>query len=387
MELGSTEAMKEIVAAGLGCAVLPRLAVSGAGRRDALTVLPLAPRAAHTLAIVMRGDKPLSRGCGTCARRCWACGSERIGVEHVHRQLVAGFDALTHGSHVLEPQPAGYALHVQVHRQRHQVDVAGALAVAEQAALDAVGAGHHRQFGGCDGRATVVVRMHAEHDAVAPRQAAVHPFDLVGVDVGAGAFHGGWQIDDHLALRAGVPDGADRVADLQRIVQLGQAECFGRILVDPFRAGIGVGQGADLTRAGQRQVLDLIPAHAEDDAAPLRRDRVVQVDDGAASAAQRFKGAFDQVGPRLGQHLDGDVVGNAFFLDELAHEVEVRVRGRWESASISFMPTATSCSKRSCARRPSGSIGAWLPSRMSVLIRWAAHPGGATAKSARHSRG
>ncbi|HEY9270525.1 LysR family transcriptional regulator, partial [Achromobacter sp.] len=32
MELGSTEAMKEIVAAGLGCAILPRLAVSGAGR-------------------------------------------------------------------------------------------------------------------------------------------------------------------------------------------------------------------------------------------------------------------------------------------------------------------------------------------------------------------
>ena len=62
MELGSTEAMKEIVAAGLGCAVLPRLAVSGAGRRDALTVLPLAPRLARTLAIVMRGDKPLSRG-------------------------------------------------------------------------------------------------------------------------------------------------------------------------------------------------------------------------------------------------------------------------------------------------------------------------------------
>ena len=47
MELGSTEAMKEIVAAGLGCAVLPRLAVSGAGRRDALTVLPLAPRLAR----------------------------------------------------------------------------------------------------------------------------------------------------------------------------------------------------------------------------------------------------------------------------------------------------------------------------------------------------
>ncbi|MGY6268793.1 LysR family transcriptional regulator [Achromobacter denitrificans] len=62
MELGSTEAMKEIVGAGLGCAVLPRLAVSGAGRRPALEVRPLAPRLARSLAIVLRRDKPLSRG-------------------------------------------------------------------------------------------------------------------------------------------------------------------------------------------------------------------------------------------------------------------------------------------------------------------------------------
>ena len=61
MELGSTEAMKEIVAAG----PLRRAAQAGGvgrGRRDALTVLPLAPRLARTLAIVMRGAKPLSRG-------------------------------------------------------------------------------------------------------------------------------------------------------------------------------------------------------------------------------------------------------------------------------------------------------------------------------------
>jgi len=62
MELGSTEAMKEIVAAGLGCAVLPRLAVSGAGRRESLAVRPLAPRLARELALVVRRDKPLSRG-------------------------------------------------------------------------------------------------------------------------------------------------------------------------------------------------------------------------------------------------------------------------------------------------------------------------------------
>lgn len=62
MELGSTEAMKEIVAAGLACAVLPKLAVSGAGQRSALTQRSLTPRLSRTLAIVVRRDKPLSRG-------------------------------------------------------------------------------------------------------------------------------------------------------------------------------------------------------------------------------------------------------------------------------------------------------------------------------------
>ncbi|WP_348995985.1 LysR family transcriptional regulator [Achromobacter sp. HNDS-1] len=62
MELGSTEAMKEIVAAGLACAVLPRLAVSGAGQRASLAVRSLTPRLARTLAVVVRRDKPLSRG-------------------------------------------------------------------------------------------------------------------------------------------------------------------------------------------------------------------------------------------------------------------------------------------------------------------------------------
>jgi len=62
MELGSTEAMKEIVAAGLGCAVLPKLAVTGAGQRDALVVRSLTPRLSRDLAIVLRRDKPLSHG-------------------------------------------------------------------------------------------------------------------------------------------------------------------------------------------------------------------------------------------------------------------------------------------------------------------------------------
>jgi hypothetical protein len=59
------------------------------------------------------------------------------------------------------------ALRVEVEGERHQVDVAGALAVAEQAALDPVGAGHQAQLGGGDRGAAVVVRVEADDHAVA----------------------------------------------------------------------------------------------------------------------------------------------------------------------------------------------------------------------------
>ena len=59
------------------------------------------------------------------------------------------------------------ALRVQIKGECHDVHVAGALAVAEQRALDALGAGHHRELGGRDGGTAVVVRMDAQHDAVA----------------------------------------------------------------------------------------------------------------------------------------------------------------------------------------------------------------------------
>jgi hypothetical protein len=77
----------------------------------------------------------------------------------MHRQLVAFFNHLAHFVDVGEIQARVHALGVQVQCQRDQVDVAGAFAVAEQAAFDAVGAGHHGQFGRSDGGAAVVVRV------------------------------------------------------------------------------------------------------------------------------------------------------------------------------------------------------------------------------------
>lgn len=61
MELGSVEAIKGLVGAGLGCSILPRMAVEGEGQRGRLTVRSLRPRLHRQLALVMRRDKPLTR--------------------------------------------------------------------------------------------------------------------------------------------------------------------------------------------------------------------------------------------------------------------------------------------------------------------------------------
>lgn len=62
MEFDSVEAIKAMVAAGLGCAVLPRMAVTGAGKHKDLDIRPLQPRLRRTLAFVLRHDKPVNRG-------------------------------------------------------------------------------------------------------------------------------------------------------------------------------------------------------------------------------------------------------------------------------------------------------------------------------------
>jgi len=61
MELASVEAIKELVGAGLGWSVMPRMAAPAPDRAAFLT-RPLAPRLYRTLGLVVRRDKPRSRG-------------------------------------------------------------------------------------------------------------------------------------------------------------------------------------------------------------------------------------------------------------------------------------------------------------------------------------
>lgn len=60
MELGSVEAIKELVGAGLGCAIVPRMATAGSGGR--FTVRSLSPPLHRKLVVVLRRDKVLHGG-------------------------------------------------------------------------------------------------------------------------------------------------------------------------------------------------------------------------------------------------------------------------------------------------------------------------------------
>jgi DNA-binding transcriptional LysR family regulator len=62
MELGSVEAIKELVGAGLGCTILPAMSVPAKRQRAPIVPLPLSPRLNRKLALVLRRDKPLQRG-------------------------------------------------------------------------------------------------------------------------------------------------------------------------------------------------------------------------------------------------------------------------------------------------------------------------------------
>ena len=84
------------------------------------------------------------------------------------RQLRAMLVIARHRVDVREIEVRHYSLCIEVERQRDEVDVAGTLAVAEQAALDAVGAGHQAQLGRRHPGSTVFVRMQRDHHGLAP---------------------------------------------------------------------------------------------------------------------------------------------------------------------------------------------------------------------------
>ena len=131
-------------------------------------------------------------------------------------------------------------------------------------------------------------------------------------------------------VRRRLDDLADGVAHLLGVLQLGPGVGLRRVLEPPARARVLGGLLDALAGALGRDGLHRGPVGAEDHAALQDRRRVVEVHDRARRTRARLEGALDQLRSALGQHLDGDVVGNGAVGDDLADEVEVGLAGRGE---------------------------------------------------------
>ena len=128
-----------------------------------------------------------------------------IRMPGIDRQFRTGVGDSDQTAEIAQIQAGIHALRVQVEGDRDDVDVAGALAVAEQRAFDPLAAGQHAQLRGRDAGAAVVVGVQAEDDAVVALHVAQEPLDLVGVHVGSRQFDRRRQVDDDAALGAGIP--------------------------------------------------------------------------------------------------------------------------------------------------------------------------------------
>ena len=88
-----------------------------------------------------------------------------VGVAHVDRQPVRVLGDVAGLVDVADVELGVDALGEEVEREVDDVDVAGALPVAEERPLDAVGAGEDAELGRGDAGAAVVVRVQRDDDA------------------------------------------------------------------------------------------------------------------------------------------------------------------------------------------------------------------------------
>src|SRR5258707_13996011 len=85
-------------------------------------------------------------------------------------------------------------------------------------------------------------------------------------------------------------------------------------------------QIADQLGTGHRDVDYASAVQPEHDAALQFGGRVVEMHYRSSRPRNGVECSPDQLGPRLRQYLDGDILGHEITLDQLAHEIEIRLR-------------------------------------------------------------
>ena len=117
-----------------------------------------------------------------------------------------------------------------IHRQRHNINVSGALSVSEKSALHAVRTGKDTELRIADAASSVIVRVNAQHHIIPVFQMLVNILDLAGKYMRHRNLYRGRNVDDRLVLCIRLPDIEHCIADLHRIVHLCAREAFRTVL-------------------------------------------------------------------------------------------------------------------------------------------------------------
>ena len=143
--------------------------------------------------------------------------------------------------------------------------------------------------------------MDREDDARTVGNAPPEPFELVGVGVGRRHFDGRRQVEDEPPRRGRLDDVLDRLADVEREVELGAGEALGRILELKVRSPAA--SASALTCLAALTAISVTPLRSvlNTTSRCKRRGRVIEVDDDLPRALDRRERALDQFRPALGQ--------------------------------------------------------------------------------------
>ena len=260
-----------------------------------------------------------------------------IGLTRVDTHIGAALVDVAEMGEMTEIELRVNALCVHIQAHGDDIHIAGALAVAKERALHALGACQQRQLAGGNAAAAVVVRMNADDRRITVLQMADKVFDLVGIGVGCAHLNGVRQVEDHRVFlgRAELFDHA--VADGNGVVRLGAAEALGRIFkTDVGVACIFVGQSFDQTRALHGDVDHALHVGFENDLSLQGRSGIIEMHDDILRALDRLKGLVDQVLACLHQNLDRHIVGDMVLLDQLTADLILGFRGA-RKADLDFL--------------------------------------------------
>ena len=218
------------------------------------------------------------------------------------------------------------ALRKHVEPYCYDIEVAGALTVAEQRALNPVRSRKKRKLRRGDAASAVVMRMDADNGGFTVWEMADKVFHLVGIGVRGTHFDCIRKIQDDRVFLCRAERFHDGRADIDREFRLCSAEAFRGIFKADVRVpAVIVGQFLDKLCAVYGNFRN--PRHIllEYDLALKRRGGVIEVDDDVFCALDCVECFADKMLPCLDEHLNGYVVGDMASFNQLAADFIFRL--------------------------------------------------------------